>query len=250
MSDRPETNRRAATLAVSGLRKRFGRKVAVDGISFRMAVSEVVGLLGPNGAGKTTAFFMIAGFIEPSEGSVLLGDRDITRLPMYRRARLGIAYLPQEPSVFRRLTVRQNVLAVLETRRMPRGQRHDLCDELLAELGIEEVADQKAHTLSGGERRRTEIARSLASDPRFLLLDEPFAGIDPIAVHHLKEVVRSLAGKGIGILLTDHNVRDALEITDRSYIIDGGHIIAEGSREALLADPAARSAYLGEEFRM
>ena len=250
MTDRPETNRRAATLAVSGLRKRFGRKVAVDGISFRMAVSEVVGLLGPNGAGKTTAFFMIAGFIEPSEGSVLLGDRDITRLPMYRRARLGIAYLPQEPSVFRRLTVRQNVLAVLETRRMPRGQRHDLCDELLAELGIEEVADQKAHTLSGGERRRTEIARSLASDPRFLLLDEPFAGIDPIAVHHLKEVVRSLAGKGIGILLTDHNVRDALEITDRSYIIDGGHIIAEGSREALLADPAARSAYLGEEFRM
>lgn len=250
MSDRTETNRRAATLAVSGLRKRFGRKVAVDGISFRMAVSEVVGLLGPNGAGKTTAFFMIAGFIEPSEGSVLLGDRDITRLPMYRRARLGIAYLPQEPSVFRRLTVRQNVLAVLETRRMPRGRRHDLCDELLAELGIEEVADQKAHTLSGGERRRTEIARSLASDPRFLLLDEPFAGIDPIAVHHLKEVVRSLAGKGIGILLTDHNVRDALEITDRSYIIDGGHIIAEGSREALLADPAARSAYLGEEFRM
>ena len=250
MSDRPETNRRAATLAVSGLRKRFGRKVAVDGISFRMAVSEVVGLLGPNGAGKTTAFFMIAGFIEPSEGSVLLGDRDITRLPMYRRARNGIAYLPQEPSVFRRLTVRQNVLAVLETRRMPRGQRHDLCDELLAELGIGEIADQKAHTLSGGERRRTEIARSLASDPRFLLLDEPFAGIDPIAVHHLKEVVRSLAGKGIGILLTDHNVRDALEITDRSYIIDGGHIIAEGSREALLADPAARSAYLGEEFRM
>ena len=250
MSDRTETNRRAATLAVSGLRKRFGRKVAVDGISFRMAVSEVVGLLGPNGAGKTTAFFMIAGFIEPSEGSVLLGDRDITRLPMYRRARLGIAYLPQEPSVFRRLTVRQNVLAVLETRRMPRGRRHDLCDELLAELGIEEVAGQKAHTLSGGERRRTEIARSLASDPRFLLLDEPFAGIDPIAVHHLKEVVRSLAGKGIGILLTDHNVRDALEITDRSYIIDGGHIIAEGSREALLADPAARSAYLGEEFRM
>ena len=250
MSDRPETNRRGATLAVSGLRKRFGRKVAVDGISFRMAVSEVVGLLGPNGAGKTTAFFMIAGFIEPSEGSVLLGDRDITRLPMYRRARLGIAYLPQEPSVFRRLTVRQNVLAVLETRRLPRGRRHDLCDELLAELGIEEVADQKAHTLSGGERRRTEIARSLASDPRFLLLDEPFAGIDPIAVHHLKEVVRSLAGKGIGILLTDHNVRDALEITDRSYIIDGGHVIAEGSREALLADPAARSAYLGEEFRM
>ncbi|MCY4377267.1 MAG: LPS export ABC transporter ATP-binding protein [Spirochaetaceae bacterium] len=250
MSDLPTRTPPVATLAVQGLRKRFGRKVAVDGISFRMTVSEVVGLLGPNGAGKTTAFFMIAGFIEPSEGSVLLESQDITRLPMYRRARRGIAYLPQEPSVFRRLTVRQNVLAVLETRRMPRGQRHELCDELLAELGIEEIADQKAHTLSGGERRRTEIARALASDPRFLLLDEPFAGIDPIAVHHLKEVVRSLSGKGIGILLTDHNVRDALEITDRSYIIDGGHIIAEGSREALLADPAARSAYLGEEFRM
>ncbi len=250
MSDLPTRTPPVATLAVQGLRKRFGRKVAVDGISFRMTVSEVVGLLGPNGAGKTTAFFMIAGFIEPSEGSVLLESQDITRLPMYRRARRGIAYLPQEPSVFRRLTVRQNVLAVLETRRMPRGQRHELCDELLAELGIEEIADQKAHTLSGGERRRTEIARALASDPRFLLLDEPFAGIDPIAVHHLKEVVRSLSGKGIGILLTDHNVRDALEITDRSYIIDRGHIIAEGSREALLADPAARSAYLGEEFRM
>ena len=250
MNDLPEAPRPAATLAVRDLSKRFGRKVAVDGISFRMNVSEVVGLLGPNGAGKTTAFFMIAGFIEPSAGSVLLGSEDITRLPMYRRARSGIAYLPQEPSVFRRLTVRQNVLAVLETRRMHRRQRHERCDELLAELGIDEIAAQKAHTLSGGERRRTEIARALASDPRFLLLDEPFAGIDPIAVHHLKRVVRSLAGQGIGILLTDHNVRDALEITDRSYIIDGGRIIADGSREALLADPAARSAYLGEEFRM
>ena len=250
MNGLPEAPRPAATLAVRDLSKRFGRKVAVDGISFRMNVSEVVGLLGPNGAGKTTAFFMIAGFIEPSAGSVLLGSEDITRLPMYRRARSGIAYLPQEPSVFRRLTVRQNVLAVLETRRMHRRQRHERCDELLAELGIEEIAAQKAHTLSGGERRRTEIARALASDPRFLLLDEPLAGIDPIAVHHLKRVVRSLAGQGIGILLTDHNVRDALEITDRSYIIDGGRIIADGSREALLADPAARSAYLGEEFRM
>jgi lipopolysaccharide export system ATP-binding protein len=250
VNDLPEAPRPAATLAVRDLSKRFGRKAAVDGISFRMNVSEVVGLLGPNGAGKTTAFFMIAGFIEPSAGSVLLGSEDITRLPMYRRARSGIAYLPQEPSVFRRLTVRQNVLAVLETRRMHRRQRHERCDELLAELGIEEIAAQKAHTLSGGERRRTEIARALASDPRFLLLDEPFAGIDPIAVHHLKRVVRSLAGQGIGILLTDHNVRDALEITDRSYIIDGGRIIADGSREALLADPAARSAYLGEEFRM
>lgn len=237
-------------LAVRGLRKRFGRKTAVREVSFRMEVSEVVGLLGPNGAGKTTVFFMIAGFIPPSAGAISLGNHDITRLPMYRRARNGIAYLPQEPSVFRRLTVRQNVLAVLETRRLRRRQRHERCDQLLEELGILELAAQKAHTLSGGERRRTEIARALAGDPRFLLLDEPFAGIDPIAVHHLKRVVRSLAGKGIGILLTDHNVRDALEITDRSYIIDGGRIIAAGSREALLADPEARRAYLGDEFRM
>ena len=222
----------------------------MDGVSFRMDMGEVVGLLGPNGAGKTTVFFMIAGFIEPSAGAISLGSDDVTRLPMYRRARAGISYLPQEPSVFRRLTVRQNILAVLETRRLRRRQRHARCDELLAELGIEKLAAQKAYTLSGGERRRTEIARALACDPRFLLLDEPFAGIDPIAVHHLKDVVRSVAGKGIGILLTDHNVRDALEITDRSYIIDGGRIIADGTREALLADPAARRAYLGAEFRM
>ena len=169
---------------------------------------------------------------------------------MYRRARNGIAYLPQEASVFRRLTVRQNVLAVLETRRLLAGNAMNAVTSCLRELGIEELASQKAYTLSGGERRRTEIARALAGDPRFLLLDEPFAGIDPIAVNHLKHVVQSLAGKGIGILLTDHNVRDALEITDRSYIIDGGRIIADGTREALLADPAARSAYLGAEFRM
>ena len=250
MNDPAEAARPAPVLAVRGLGKRFGRKVAVDGVSFRMDMGEVVGLLGPNGAGKTTVFFMIAGFIEPSAGAISLGSDDVTRLPMYRRARAGISYLPQEPSVFRRLTVRQNILAVLETRRLRRRQRHARCDELLAELGIEKLAAQKAYTLSGGERRRTEIARALACDPRFLLLDEPFAGIDPIAVHHLKDVVRSVAGKGIGILLTDHNVRDALEITDRSYIIDGGRIIADGTREALLADPAARRAYLGAEFRM
>ena len=250
MNDPAEAARPAPVLAVRGLGKRFGRKVAVDGVSFRMDMGEVVGLLGPNGAGKTTVFFMIAGFIEPSAGAISLGSDDMTRLPMYRRARAGISYLPQEPSVFRRLTVRQNILAVLETRRQRRRQRHARCDELLAELGIEKLAAQKAYTLSGGERRRTEIARALACDPRFLLLDEPFAGIDPIAVHHLKDVVRSVAGKGIGILLTDHNVRDALEITDRSYIIDGGRIIADGTREALLADPAARRAYLGAEFRM
>ena len=238
------------TLAVRDLSKRFGRKVAVDHVTFRMRVGEIVGLLGPNGAGKTTAFFMIVGFIAPSGGTIALAGRDITRLPMYRRARLGISYLPQEPSVFRKLTVRQNVLAVLETQPLRRRQRLERCEELLAELGIEELATQKAHTLSSGERRRTEIARALASDPQFLLLDEPFAGIDPIAVQQLKRIVQSLAGKRIGILLTDHNVRDALEITHRSSIIDRGRIIADGTRDALLADPAARTSYLGDEFRM
>ena len=238
------------TLAVNDLTKRFGHKVAVDEISFCMKASEVVGLLGPNGAGKTTVFFMIAGFIEPSAGIVSLGRKNITRLPMYQRARSGIAYLPQEPSVFRRLTVRKNILAVLENHRIPRENRYASCENLLSELDLSDVAEQKAYTLSGGERRRTEIARALAGNPRFLLLDEPFAGIDPIAVQHLKNIVQSLATKRIGILLTDHNVRDTLEITDRSYIIDNGRIIAEGSRKALLANPSARAAFLGEEFRM
>jgi len=238
------------TLAARDLSKRFRRKVAVDRVTFRMRVGEIVGLLGPNGAGKTTAFFMIVGFIAPSTGTIELAGRDITRLPMYKRARAGISYLPQEPSVFRKLTVRQNLMAVLETRPLRRRQRQQRCEELLEDLGIKEVAAQKAHTLSSGERRRTEIARTLASDPQFLLLDEPFAGIDPIAVHHLKRIVQSLAGKRIGILITDHNVRDTLEITHRSYIIDRGRIIAAGTRDALLADPAVRSAYLGNEFRM
>lgn len=237
------------TLSVHDLSKKFGRrKIAVDNISFSMSVGEIVGLLGPNGAGKTTVFFLIVGFAVPSSGKIILSDRDITRLPMYRRARLGISYLPQEPSVFRKLTVRQNILAVLETRSLRRQQRHERCEELLSDLGIEDVAAQKAYTLSSGERRRTEIARALASDPQFLLLDEPFAGIDPIAVNHLKRIVESLADKQIGILLTDHNVRDALEITHRSYIIDRGRLIADGTRDVLLADAAARNAYLGDDF--
>ncbi len=238
-------------LAVENLQKLYGRKAAVQDVSFAMEPGEIVGLLGPNGAGKTTVFYAIVGFIRPTSGRVLLDETDITSFPMHRRARQGIAYLPQEPSVFRQLSVEKNVWAILETRRdIPETAKRERLERLIADLGLAAVRRQKAHTLSGGERRRTEIARSLALEPTFLLMDEPFAGIDPKAVTEIKRIVQRLAASGIGVLITDHNVRDTLEITHRSYIIDLGLIVASGARDELLASPVARETYLGHDFRM
>ncbi len=238
-------------LTVEGLVKNFGKKQAVKDVSFSMHVGEVVGLLGPNGAGKTTIFYMIVGFIKPNRGKIYLNGSNISGLPMYKRARLGISYLPQEPSVFRKLTVEQNIWAILETRGdLSLKEKREKLDSLLEELGISHLRKQKAYTLSGGERRRTEIARSLAIEPRFLLLDEPFAGIDPIAVYEIKRIAAELSKKGIGVLVTDHNVRDTLEITHRSYIINLGEIVVTGPKDELLGSEVARRIYLGEEFRM
>lgn len=240
-----------ATLAVQGLTKRYGRKYAARDVTFSMGSGEVVGLLGPNGAGKTTVFYLIVGFIRPTAGRIYLTGEEITRLPMFRRARAGISYLPQEASVFRKLTVEQNLLAVLETRRgLTRSARRQRCDEILEELGLEDLRRQRAYTLSGGERRRTEIGRALAMRPSFLLLDEPFAGIDPIAVQDIKGIVGRLAETGIGVLITDHNVRDTLEITQRSYILRAGEIMVSGTRGELLDNQLARQLYLGRDFRM
>lgn len=240
-----------STLAVNGLYKSFGKKTVVRGIDFSMHSGEVLGLLGPNGAGKTTTFYMIVGFYRPSAGEVFFNGRCITRLPMYKRARLGIAYLPQETSVFRKLTVEENIWAIIETRQdLSEAEKRSLLEELLEEFSITRIRKQEAFTLSGGERRRTEIARALANNPQILLLDEPFAGIDPIAVADIKAMVRLLANRGIGVLITDHNVRDTLEITDRSIIISSGQIVVQGNKEEILASPLARKIYLGEEFKM
>lgn len=238
-------------LEVKGLVKRYGKKLALDGVDFQMQSAEVVGFLGPNGAGKTTCFYSIVGFIKPSGGKIYLNSREITHLPMYKRAKAGIAYLPQEASVFRKLSVEQNIMAILQTRRdLKRKARKERLEELLEELGIHNLRRQPAYTLSGGERRRTEIARALAIEPQFLLLDEPFAGIDPIAVYEIKAIISGLSRKNIGVLITDHNVRDTLEITQRSYIINEGKIVVSGSPEFIMANELAREVYLGSEFRM
>lgn len=239
------------TLRAASLFKSFGKKQVVRGVDFSMKTGEVVGLLGPNGAGKTTSFYMVMGFYHPTSGEVFLDDVCITKLPMYKRARMGIAYLPQESSVFRKLTVEQNIWVVLEARKkLSSAEKKQKLEQLIEEFDIGRIRKQPAYTLSGGERRRTEIARALAVEPKFLLLDEPFAGIDPIAVSDIKAMVRTLTERDIGVLITDHNVRDTLEITDRAIIISSGQIVAQGTKEDILESPIARKIYLGEEFRM
>jgi lipopolysaccharide export system ATP-binding protein len=237
-------------LRTDKLVKKYRKRAVVNGISLSVRRGEIVGLLGPNGAGKTTTFNQIVGFIRPDSGDVYMDDVTLTHLPMYKRCRLGIGYLPQESSVFRKLSVADNLMSILETTGLNKKERKKRQAQLLADLGIEKVADQKAYTLSGGERRRVEIARALVTDPAFLLLDEPFAGIDPIAVDDIQCIVRELRVRGLGILITDHNVRETLEITDRAYIMYDGKILISGSAQELADDPEARKIYLGERFRL
>ncbi len=230
--------------------KQFKGRVVVNEVSIHLGAGEIVGLLGPNGAGKTTTFSMTVGMLQPNRGSVFFGGQDVTKLPMYRRARIGMAYLPQEPSVFRKLTVRQNLLAVLEYLPLSGRERKERVEAFMGDLGIAHVADSPAYTLSGGERRRTEICRALVTEPKAFLLDEPFAGIDPIAVADLQDTVAHLKDRGIGVLITDHNVRETLEITDRAYIISEGRIAVSGTPREIAEDPIARETYLGERFKM
>ncbi|MBN1587470.1 MAG: LPS export ABC transporter ATP-binding protein [Candidatus Omnitrophica bacterium] len=237
-------------LHAQGLAKSFGGRRVVDNADVTVGRGEIVGLLGPNGAGKTTTFYMVVGMLKPDKGRVVFGDREITRLPMYRRARHGIGYLSQEPSVFRKLTVEENITAILETLQISRKERKRRLERLLAELGLTHLGKSKAYTLSGGERRRLEITRALVTDPKLMLLDEPFSGVDPIAVFEAQQIIRQLREKGLGILLTDHNVRETLAITDRAYIMAEGKIMIDGTADDLINNPQARKMYLGEEFRM
>ncbi len=239
------------TLSVASLYKSFGKKKVVQGINFSMKSGEILGLLGPNGSGKTTTFYMIVGFYKPTNGDVFLDKQCITKLPMYKRAQKGISYLPQEPSIFRKLTVEDNIWAILETRKdLTKKEKKEKLEKLISNFAIERIRKQQAFTLSGGERRRTEIARSLAIEPSFLLLDEPFAGIDPIAVADIKSMIKQLAEQGIGILITDHNVRDTLEITHKAIIISTGQIVIQGTKQEILNSPEAREIYLGKDFSM
>lgn len=245
----PETPS-ASALGTFNLEKTYGKRRVVDNVSLHVEKGEVVGLLGANGAGKTTTFYMIVGLEQPNRGTVRLGERDVTGLPMYLRARLGLGYLPQEPSIFRKMTAAQNILAVLETMGMRRRERLTRLEELLEEFGIAHVRNTRGDALSGGERRRTEIARALATDPQYILLDEPFAGIDPKAVDDIQNVILYLRKRGIGILVTDHNVRETLGVTDRAYIMAEGRIFRSGAPRDLTEDAEVRKLYLGEKFRM
>ncbi len=230
--------------------KIYGKRTVVKGVSVEVNQGEIVGLLGPNGAGKTTTFYMVVGFIKPNNGNVYLDDEDITSLPMYKRAQKGIGYLPQEPSVFRKLTVEDNLKAVLEMTKLSKAEQAVKLETLIDEFNLEKVRKSNGDTLSGGERRRTEIARALATDPKFILLDEPFAGIDPIAVEDIQEIVNKLRTKNIGILITDHNVQETLSITDRAYLMFEGNILKAGTAEELAADEMVRKVYLGKNFKL
>lgn len=237
-------------LRAEGLKKAYKGRYVVNGVTIEVSRGEVVGLLGPNGAGKTTSFYMIVGLERADAGRIQLGDTDITDLPMYLRARRGISYLPQEPSIFRKLTVEKNILAILETLQLSRQARHERLEQLLSELDITHVRRTKGYALSGGERRRVEIARCLTLEPRFILLDEPFAGIDPLVVIDIQRIIQRLKNRGIGVLITDHNVRETLAITDRAYIISNGSIFRSGTPEELTSDPNVKKIYLGESFRL
>ncbi len=237
-------------LRSDGLVKRYKKRTVVDRVGVQVQRGEIVGLLGPNGAGKTTTFYMIVGMIRPNEGSVFINNEEITKVPMYQRARMGIGYLPQEASVFRRLSVRDNILAVLQTTTLTRKEQEDKCSRLMEEFGLTHLSKNLGYVLSGGERRRTEIARALALDPKFFLLDEPFAGIDPIAVEDIMQIVKKLKEKNIGVLITDHNVHETLSITDRSYLLFEGKILKSGTAEYLANDPEAKKLYLGENFKL
>lgn len=240
----------AGRLSTRDLVKVYGRREVVRSVSINVDAGEIVGLLGPNGAGKTTTFYMVVGLVPMSSGTVSLDGVNISRLPMHRRARLGLGYLPQEASVFRKLTVYQNVLAIVETLPVPRRERHDFVMMHLEELGLQHLAKQKAYTLSGGERRRLEITRALVARPRFMLMDEPFSGVDPISVSEVQDIILGLRSKSIGILITDHNVREMLRIVDRAYLIHEGRVLCEGSSDFLVNDEQSRRFYLGENFNL
>jgi lipopolysaccharide export system ATP-binding protein len=237
-------------LATRELVKIYGGRAVVNGINVNVKAGEIVGLLGPNGAGKTTTFYMIVGLVRPNSGSVIFRDQDVTSYPMFRRARLGMGYLPQEESIFRKMTVEQNILAILETLPLSKYERRQRCDQLLHQFGIEKIAQNTALTLSGGEKRRLTIARSLVTNPSLLMLDEPFSGVDPIAVYEVQQIVVNLRKSGLAILITDHNVRETLSIVDRAYLIYEGRVESEGSKDFLINDPISRQLYLGERFRM
>jgi len=245
-----DKNTNGAVLRSEKLKKIYGKRTVVKDASVYVRQGEIVGLLGPNGAGKTTTFYMIVGMIKPNAGKIYIDDKDITKIAMYRRARRGVSYLPQEASIFRKLSVEENLLAIMQVIGIPRKERKERCDKLLSELNITHIAKSKGYNLSGGERRRTEIARTLVTDPRFILLDEPFAGVDPIAVEDIQNIVYALKERGIGVLITDHNVHETLSITDRSYLLFEGKILKEGTSTFLADDPEAKKLYLGEKFRL